>query len=139
MRLARSAARRELDAFQTACKGADNMFSRLFAKRAANPDPTTIGRDALAAELKSGACVVIDVREPHEYAAGHIPGAVNQPLSRFDPGLLPAGNPVVLVCKSGARSASALRQALAAGRSDVRYYPEGTMGWQARGGEVVTG
>jgi len=115
------------------------MFSHLFAKRAANPDPTTIGRDALAAELKSGACVVVDVREPNEYAAGRIPGAVNQPLSRFDPGRLPAGKPVVLVCKSGARSATALRQALAAGRSDVRHYPEGTMGWQARGGEVVKG
>ena len=97
--------------FRLACKGADDVFSRLFAKLAANPDPTTIGRDALAAELKSGACVVVDVREPHEYAAGHIPGAVNQPLSRFDPGRLPAGKPVVLVCKSGARSAGALRRA----------------------------
>ena len=90
------------------------MFSRLFANRAANPDPTTIGRDALAAELKSGACILVDVREPQEYAAGHIPGAVNQPLSRFNPGRLPTGKPVVLVCKSGARSAGALRQALAA-------------------------
>ncbi len=115
------------------------MFSRLFAKRTANPDSTAIGREALAEALRSGACVVVDVREPHEYSAGHIPGAVNQPLSRFDAGLLPTGKPVVLVCKSGARSASALRQALAAGRGDVRHYPEGTMGWQARGGEVVNG
>jgi rhodanese-related sulfurtransferase len=79
----------------------------------------------------------VDVREPHEYAAGHIPGAINHPLSQFEPHHLPGDKPVVLVCLSGARSAKALERALAAGRKDVRHYPPGTAGWKARGGALA--
>ena len=85
----------------------------------------------------AGDCVVVDVREPHEYAVGHIPGAVNQPLSSFDPADLPAGKPVVLVCQSGVRSLNALRQALAAGVGDIRHYPGGTSGWRRLGGDIA--
>ena len=60
------------------------MFSGLFSKRATNGD-TEISYDDLADALKRGACFVVDVREPQEFASGHVPGAVNQPLSRFDP------------------------------------------------------
>ena len=85
----------------------------------------------------SGSCHVIDVREPHEYAGGHIPNAVNHPLSRFDPASLPSDKPVVIVCLSGARSARATQQAHGAGRTDIAHYPHGTSGWKARGGAVV--
>ncbi len=113
------------------------MFSNLFAKHAASPDAATIAHDALAEAIRSGACMVVDVREPHEYAAGHIPGAVNHPLSRFDAKHLPSGKRVVLVCKSGGRSANALRQAVAGGHQNICHYAGGTMGWHASGGEVV--
>jgi rhodanese-related sulfurtransferase len=112
------------------------MFN-LFAKRAAAPDATAIGHEELERALSDGACAIVDVREPDEYAAGHILGALNLPMSRFDARQLPAGKPVVLVCRSGGRSANALRQALAAGRSDVRHYAAGTLGWRERGGQVV--
>jgi 3-mercaptopyruvate sulfurtransferase SseA len=39
----------------------------------------TIGRDELAARLRAGDVVVLDVRPPAEFAAGHIPGAGNAP------------------------------------------------------------
>jgi rhodanese-related sulfurtransferase len=76
--------------------------------------------------------------EERQYAAGHIPGASNLPMSRFDPAELPKGKPIVLVCQSGARSAKALNAALAAGVKNVRHYAPGTGGWRARGGPVVT-
>jgi rhodanese-related sulfurtransferase len=111
------------------------MFS-LFPKRAA-ADATAIGHEELEQALSDGACAIVDVREPDEYAAGHIPGALNLPMSRFDANLLPAGKPVVLVCRSGGRSANALRQTLAAGRAGVRHYPGGLIGWRERGGRVA--
>jgi rhodanese-related sulfurtransferase len=82
-------------------------------------------------------CLVIDVREPHEFRNGHIPGALNHPLSQFDPASIPQGKPVVLICQAGSRSATALRRALAAGRQDVRHYRGGMSGWHARGGPMV--
>ena len=103
----------------------------LFSKSA--PDPSVIAHDELARAVKARSVVVVDVREPNEYAGGHVPAAINPPLSRFDAQRLPQRKPLVFVCKSGARSASALNKARAAGREDVRHYSGGAMGWQARG------
>ena len=112
------------------------IFSRLFSNGGALPDTGEISHDDLVAAVKAKTCHVIDVREPSEYAAGHVPGAQNHPLSRFDAKQLPSGKPVVLVCKSGGRSATALSKARAAGRTDVRHYRVGTMGWRQKGGDL---
>ena len=113
------------------------MIFNLFGKADANAAARDIGHDELRQSAENGAVAVVDVREPHEFAAGHIPGAINQPLSRFDPADLPTGKPVVLICQAGARSAKALGKALAAGATDIRHYPGGMSGWRASGGEVV--
>lgn len=63
----------------------------------------------LKAALDAGEPVVVDVREPDEFAQGHVPGARLVPLQTV-PGLvgeLPADEPVFLVCAVGARSAQA--------------------------------
>lgn len=56
--------------------------------------------------------VVVDVREVGEFAGGHIPGAINLPLSRFEADQLPQANgkTIVLNCAGGRRSAMALRK-----------------------------
>ena len=105
----------------------------LFGLFKSAPDPSVISHEDFAEAVKAKSVIVVDVREPNEYAGGHVPGAIIQPLSRFDAGRLPKGKPIVLICKSGARSASALSKARAAGREDVRHYAGGTMGWQGRG------
>lgn len=97
----------------------------------------TIDHDALERAVAGKTCCIVDVREPDEYAAGHIPGAVNRPLSRFSPTAdLPGDRPVVIVCLAGGRSAKALRQALDAGHKDVRHYAPGTGGWVKSGGAL---
>ncbi|RBP10554.1 rhodanese-related sulfurtransferase [Roseiarcus fermentans] len=110
------------------------MFGKLFSRA---PDPAELGFDAFAEAVRDSAVTVVDVREPHEFAAGHIPGAVNLPLSRFDPGKLPNGKPVALICQAGGRSRNALNQAQAAGREDVRHYPGGMSQWRSHGGAVT--
>ena len=87
--------------------------------------------------VDAGDVTVVDVREPHEFATGHIPDAVNLPMSRFDPAELPAGKPIVLICQSGRRSRNALDQARAAGRDDVKHYPGGMSQWRMHGGDVT--
>ena len=97
----------------------------------------TIDHDAFTQAVASKSHAIVDVREPHEYAAGHIPGAINLPLSRFSPGQLPSGKPIVLVCQAGGRSARALQQALGAGVKEICHHAPGTGGWKSRGGSVV--
>ncbi len=113
------------------------MFSRFFAKADPNAPPREIGHDELLQAMHDKSCAIVDVREPHEFASGHIPGAINLPLSRFRLEHLPAGKRAVLICLSGARSGSAVRHAHGAGATDVRHYPRGMNDWRARGGAVV--
>ena len=54
----------------------------------------------------SGA-LLVDVREIDEFQAGHIPGAVNEPLSGIANTALPKDKPLFLYCQSGVRSKKA--------------------------------
>lgn len=64
-----------------------------------------------AAWQRAGTGVLVDVREPDEYAAGHVEGAINVPLSQIRGRLdeLPQGETLWLYCKSGKRSYDAAR------------------------------
>ena len=96
-----------------------------------------VTRDDLKKGLADGTILLVDVREPHEFADGHIPGASLNPLQSFDPAALPpaeAGKRIVLSCRSGKRSLMAMHQAQAAGRSDIRaHYAGGMLDWNAAG------
>jgi ArsR family transcriptional regulator len=45
-----------------------------------------VGRSALLERIREGSVIVLDVRPPEEYAAGHVPGAVAAPAARGEPG-----------------------------------------------------
>ena len=100
-----------------------------------------IGLDAVKAGLADGSIVLVDVREADEFAAGHVAGAINMPLSRFDPVALPQpeGKTVVVMCRSGRRSGLAQTAAVKAGRSDVLDYSGSMNDWLAKGQPLVTG
>ncbi len=113
------------------------MFSNPFSRFAPGPDPRAIDHEEFEQAVKAGECVVVDVREPHEFASAHIPRSLNMPMSSFDPQRLPSEKPVVLICHSGRRSDSALSQAHAIGREDVRHYAGGIVGWRSRNGALA--
>ncbi|MBS1181415.1 MAG: putative adenylyltransferase/sulfurtransferase MoeZ [Proteobacteria bacterium] len=96
--------------------------------------------DQVRAGLSSNRIHLVDVREVDEFTAGHVPGAVNLPLSAFNVGQLPPPSeiPVVLMCRSGRRAGEALAVAEAAGRSDVGVYPGSMIEWMEKDGPVVT-
>jgi len=75
--------------------------------------------------------VVIDVREPNEYSAGHVPGAtlipVNSVFARKDE--IPRDKDIIFVCGVGQRSALACEMAAAAGLSRLFNLEGGTEGW----------
>ena len=103
-------------------------------------------------ELQQFGCPVVDVREPDEFAEGHIPGAVNIPrgLLEFEVDGHPAVNyetaealshrarPVVLYCLSGGRSALAAEALLRLGFVNPMSLDHGVLGWADAGHPVVT-
>ena len=100
-----------------------------------------IGPRELHSMLEGGAALLIDVRETDEFAAGHIPGAVNMPLSRFSPGDLPdpQGKIVVLQCAGGKRSGQALDQCARAQSAIDTHLAGGIGAWKNAGLPVVSG
>lgn len=85
--------------------------------------------------LRDGKAVLIDVREPHEYAAERIHGALLYPMSTFDPRALPldASRDVILHCGSAKRSGMALTQCAQAGVPITRHMAGGIMQWKKDG------
>ncbi len=84
--------------------------------------------------------LLIDVRQPDEYRAGHIKGAQLIPLDQLAGKLqtLPRDRQIVCVCRSGARSGAATRQLKAAG-FDTLNLNGGMMAWQRAGLPVEKG
>jgi rhodanese-related sulfurtransferase len=81
---------------------------------AADPVAPDLSADALVARRSTGdsSLVILDVRTPEEYAAGHVPGAINVPHDALEGRLsqLPQlqDHDVVVYCRSGRRAALAL-------------------------------
>ncbi|MBI1196988.1 MAG: rhodanese-like domain-containing protein [Phenylobacterium sp.] len=94
----------------------------------------------VSAALTAHRILLIDVREPAEFAAERIHGALNYPLSTFDPGALPPAGDRLMVfqCGSGKRSAMALERCQAAGHAVDSHLGGGIMAWKAAGLPTVS-
>lgn len=85
-----------------------SFLSKLFG-------PPVPGIDAAAVQAKLNEKpkpLVLDVREPSEYSAGHIAGSMSLPLHQLASRMseLPKDREIICVCASGSRSGSAARQ-----------------------------
>jgi glyoxylase-like metal-dependent hydrolase (beta-lactamase superfamily II)/rhodanese-related sulfurtransferase len=83
--------------------------------------------------------VVLDVREPEEFAAGHVPGAINLPQADLATrlGELPRDSPLLTVCQGGYRSLRAAQFLLQAGFDRVFSVRGGTEAWRTAGHPVA--
>ena len=109
--------------------------------------PTISPRDAAAATGPSAPGdaatrpLIVDVREPNEFASERIERSVLIPLSQFADrhAELPKDRPLVMQCHSGSRSSSATMFLLQRGWTDVRNLDGGIAAWIRDGLPVRTG
>ncbi len=90
--------------------------------------------EEVEALLEQGRVLLVDVREPMEFAAERISGALLYPLSTFDAVHLPPEGPraVVFHCAAGGRSLTAARMRKAGGQ-EAAHMAGGISEWKARG------
>lgn len=105
-------------------------------------DMEPISREELSARMNDGAVTVIDVRPPDEYALGHLPGAINVPLSELTARLegFEPGREVIAYCRGPWCVMSF--EAVAALRRDglsARRLEDGLPEWKAAGFAVDAG
>ncbi len=97
-----------------------------------------ISVDEAKGMMTNGDIAVIDVREPHEYNAGHVPNAklipVAKVFARKDE--LPRDKDVIFICQVGQRSALACEMAAAAGLTRLFNLEGGTEAWVKAGNPV---
>jgi rhodanese-related sulfurtransferase len=123
--------------FRTAC-----LIASLFVTAAA-------ANAAGAVDVKQGAAMqsqgvlLVDVREPDEYAQGHAPGATLIPLGQLEQRLAELGSrkdrPIALICRSGSRSGKAQVLLEKAGFTKAVNVEGGMNAWTQAGLPVVTG
>jgi rhodanese-related sulfurtransferase len=96
---------------------------------------TNLTPEQVAAGLREGRVLLVDVREPSETSVESYPDAVIVPLSCFDPTAIPdpQGKQVVFACRSGRRSITASVAAQDAGYPYNAHLAGGIIAWKAAG------
>lgn len=94
----------------------------------------------VAGRLKAHTAVLIDIREPDEFAREHVAGAVHAPLSAFDqvPLKLPDGRDVIYTCRTGNRTGVNCVRLAAIVPGEAFVLEGGLDAWKAQGLETKT-
>jgi rhodanese-related sulfurtransferase len=110
-----------------------------WAMLTAGPPVPEVGVEEL--ESRSPQAGLLDVREPEEYAHGHVPGTVNLPQADLATRLaeVPRDRPVYLICQGGFRSLRAAQFLRQRGFEDVVSVKGGTEAWRAAGKPLAQG
>jgi rhodanese-related sulfurtransferase len=81
--------------------------------------------------------VIVDVRTPEEFQQGHVPNAINVPLSDIidDPAILSTlqEKPIVLYCRSGYRAGKAAKALQKEGHQNLRHLEGDMQAWLKAG------
>lgn len=100
------------------------------------PERAEVSVRDVPALLEAGAAL-LDVREPDEWAAGHAAEAAHVPLAQLSLDVIPEGEPLLVVCHVGGRSAMATRALRNAGLPAFNVVG-GMAAWEQAGLPVVT-
>ncbi|MBU3002217.1 rhodanese-like domain-containing protein [Paraglaciecola arctica] len=96
---------------------------------------TITQQQLLAAETNS--LVIVDVRTPEEFQKGHVPNAINVPLSEIvdNPAILSSSKekPIVLYCRSGYRAGKAAEALIKEGYENLSHLEGDMLAWQKQG------
>ena len=108
------------------------------ARRVVHRVTVAQARDLIA--LYGADLIIVDVRSPEEFVAGHLPGAINLDENRPDIEAclleLDWTETYLVYCRAGVRSARAALRMVHAGLARVHDMTEGITGWLAAGGEI---
>jgi adenylyltransferase/sulfurtransferase len=97
-------------------------------------------RETIDTLQKLPGTVIVDCREPNEFALGHIPGAVFIPRGLLEQNIeraVPRDRKVIIYCASGNRSALAADVLAQMGYADVASMSGGIRGWVDAGGDIA--
>ncbi len=108
---------------------------------ASRPESTAIGVDEAKRTLDAGEALLVDVREPDEWRAGHVAGATHIPLGTVTSraSALPTDREILVICRTGNRSAMAQERLAQAGFTNVINIEGGMTAWVEQGYPVITG
>ena len=88
-------------------------------------------------EANSNNLVIVDVRTPEEFQQGHVPNAINVPLSNIidNPDILASSKekPIVLYCRSGYRAGKAAEALQKNGHQNLRHLKGDMQAWLKAG------
>ncbi len=117
------------------------MFNRFFGKPEAPVSASAVDVTEAQRRLASREAVLIDVREPDEWAAGHVAGATHIPLGDLAARLaeVPRDRPVLLFCRSGNRSGKTTAFLRQQGYGQATNVEGGIVAWQGAGLPVTRG
>lgn len=106
-----------------------------------NPTLTSEVSVEKAYELREAGAFILDVRQPEEWEAAHIPESTLIPLGELSSRIseIPSGQTIVVVCRSGNRSAQGRDILLKAGIAPVTSMAGGMNSWTLKGYPTVSG
>jgi thioredoxin 1 len=115
------------------------IHAKMDALRTLQDKPLEVDQAEFTAAHAEGRTVV-DVREPMEYRAGHVPGAILMPMRQVAEraGELPTDEPVYVICATGNRSQS-MSEVLRRAGVEAYSVMGGTSQWADEGREIVVG
>jgi rhodanese-related sulfurtransferase len=116
----------------------ESIMLPVMERKTPSPNPVLVPFEANRL-LRSGAAVLLDVRESDEHRRRRIPGAISIPLSTIDPSEIDGivgSRTAILQCEWGRRSGSAMDLLHAAGQTGVVNLSGGIQEWARQGLEI---